>query len=108
MSDDDEQRSGFGAFGIPLPAEIASAIVSQHERSHMRQEMAIMEVQNFLESLSVPQLLTLRRILCADNECAPNQFYDGQIYQIMRLMHHVDPDTGDSFDEQLGSKPAGA
>jgi hypothetical protein len=105
MSDDESAGPEGFAFGVPIsiPREIAHAIASQHERQHMRQDAAIMEMQNFLESLNPSQLWTLRKMLCMDGDSASNQFYDGQIYQIMRLVHHVDPDTGQSFDEQLGT-----
>lgn len=109
MSDSDDTGPEGFAFGMPvaLPDELARAIVQNHERAHMRQDAAIMEIQNFLESLNVPQLLTLRRILCADQDSGPNQFVDGQIYQMIRLMHHADPDTGVSIDEQLGTAETG-
>lgn len=101
MSDDDERDPEIRAFGLPVPKELVQALVNDHQQAHMRQDAALMAIQHFFDSLSVEQLMVLRRIRAAVLIGAQNQFMDGQVYQILRLVHGVDPDTGRAPHEEL-------
>jgi len=92
---------------LGIPVEIPSAILRQiraeHERAHMAAESRENEVSEFLDSLTVPQLLALRTILNMDNRSPMNNFHDGQAVSILRCVHGVDPLSGLSPAEQLAA-----
>ncbi len=91
MADDDENNDNGGAsqggFGfIQLPGSIGQLL--EHHAS-----------------LNVEQLLMLRKILNADRESVPNNYFDGMIVTLLRVVHHVDSD-GRTVAEVLAAKDA--
>lgn len=85
----------------PNPLEmLMAAIGHNHDECEMRADAIEVEICAFLDGLTVPQLLTLRRLL---NVAKPEllQFFDGQAYSVLRLTHGVDPDTGKSPEDVL-------
>lgn len=100
MSDDEHDHSDHdhvhGGFFAELPlSDLLSSAVHAHDREHMSHEYTEVMVSNFLDNLSVQQLLALRAILNSDKESTMNCFFDGAVVTILRCVHHVDPRTGD-------------
>lgn len=104
MPDDPNNDGDHGPMGFPLPREIVEQMVSQHDRMHMAHDELVANIDNFFDTLSIEQLITFRRILCHDPKSAWNQYFDGMAYQVLRLGHKVNPDTGDSLDQQLAPR----
>lgn len=97
MPDDDQhdhEHHHARGFAVPLPSGMIEAIAASHDRHHMSAHDAANRNAAFLDSLNVEQLVALRGILCADNESASNNFFDGQVYSILRVVHRVDPYSG--------------
>lgn len=66
----------------------------RHDRIHMEQEFWTREVNRFFDELTLDQVMLLRRLFSLDRESKLNAHFDGQLYQLIRLKHRVDPDTG--------------
>lgn len=102
MPDDHTHNDDQGPLGFPR--DIIEQMNSQHDRLHMVHDELVANIDNFLDTLTVEQLVTFRRILCHDAKSPWNQFFDGMAYQVLRLGHKVNPDTGESFDAQLAPR----
>jgi hypothetical protein len=89
-------------FAFQLPGFLVDAMTGADQEHHLRRQMhaqvAENEVMHFLDSLGVDQLLALRRILCIDNDSTSNNYFDGQIVSLLRVVHKVDITTGEPFD----------
>lgn len=83
------------------PGGLFEALKERAEHQAMHGEQTIMQFNNFLDGLSVEQLVTLRRILNLEGMSATLNFLDGQIYAILRCVRHVNPDTGEAYDAEL-------
>lgn len=81
-------------FAVPVPAGLLAGLQEQHDRCLMDRESRQLRLNRFLDSLDVDQLLALRDILNHDSTSAMNNYWDGQVAAILRLIHHVDPGTG--------------
>jgi hypothetical protein len=94
-NDDDNDPTdsdGVAGFAIQMPGGLGEFLhrhARDHDRHHMEIESLEMRIHNFLDGLDVEQLLVLRRILNADRDSAPNNYFDGQIVAILRVVHHV-------------------
>lgn len=100
MADDNEHGHDHGVhgFGFPLPPGLADVITGQRDRQVMGAQVAETEVQHFLDGLDVGQLLALRRILCMDNDSSTNNYFDGQVVTLLRVVHKVDAWSGKPAD----------
>ncbi len=90
MSDDEQQR-----FIVP------DIFLAEHQRQCLDTEARTNRMNRLLDSLSVEGLLALRDILHYDPSSPGNNYWDGQIVAILRLVHGVDPETGLTAQEQL-------
>ncbi len=82
-----------GFFALPM-GDMFENMRGLADRRAIAGEAMAMSVYSFMDGLNVEQLIALRRMLCCDEESRMNQFFDGQIVSILRLVHHVHPDTG--------------
>jgi hypothetical protein len=93
MPDDDRHRPH--GFAVPVPLnQLFEGLKSQHDREHLAHDAMTMRLNNFLDEMSVEQLMTLRHILNQDQDSTSNNFFDGQIYTLLRIVHHVDANSG--------------
>ncbi len=94
---------GFAA--LPL-GEMLGVARHEHDRAQIRSAEMRATIFGFLDGLDVDQLRALRLILnmCGDSDRELSEFFDGQVVSIMRLVHHVNPDTGQSLEEELAGK----
>jgi DNA-binding MltR family transcriptional regulator len=82
-------------FAVPVPlGALFEGLKNQHDREHMAHDAMSMRLNNFLDELSIEHLMTLRHILNQDQDSASNNFFDGQIYTLLRVVHHVDGNSG--------------
>jgi hypothetical protein len=97
-SDDDEQPA-MGLFAGPI-SELFESQQKAQDRRHMAVEVVMTEIYEFLDGLSVTQLLALRRVLNLGDgsECANNNYIDGQIITLLRRVHNVNPLSGESLE----------
>jgi hypothetical protein len=93
MSDD-----GFDAIGFPLPIpkEIADLLRKGHDQAHMSAEANAARVDRFIAGLDVDGCMAFRSILNMGDmrQSMSANFWDGQIYSILKYIHRVDPETG--------------
>lgn len=89
-NDDQHKHEHVHTFAVPL-----DAVMRQHDRGQQAAEMWTLRMLNFIDSLSVDQVIVLRRILNMDSDSAWNMYWDGQLAAILRLVHHVDEFTGE-------------
>lgn len=109
MADEDENQPIFGG-ALPIPSGLVAALTADHDRAHMRAEERDARITRFLDSLDVDQLMALRSILNMggpDTAFGLNQYYDGQAATLLRVVHHVDPDTGEDPLAQLKADSSG-
>jgi hypothetical protein len=96
QSDGGDDPCSPDGFAVQLPAGLGSLLhqhaVRQHDRHHMEIESIEMRINNFLDSLDVEGLLVMRKILNADRDSGPNNYFDGMVVTILRVVHHVDAD----------------
>jgi hypothetical protein len=108
MADDDDDHEHHGiAFPVPIPSGLMEALSDRQDRRRMSAEAAELEITNFLERLPPSDLLTVRRILNLEGESAMLNYLDGQVHAILRLVHRVDPDTGQPLDALPRLAPEG-
>ena len=105
MSNDEPNDDGqeIHGFAMPVPAGLLRAISADHARAHMEQDAGQNRIYQFLDDLSVEDLLTLRAVLSM-TEKYPN-FVDGMVLTLLRRTHGVDPDTGLTPAEALAGEP---
>lgn len=101
MSDDGPESFG-GFFETILPPELLAAAKAEHEKTHMRAEELGLQVENLIDTLTPDQLLVMRKILRMRRQALYH--LDGQIMTVMRISHHVDPETGESLMARLESR----
>lgn len=96
MADDEESQdhNHIPLVGISLSDLLGQQHAEHVEHHRMAAEFTQLNFTNFIDGLSIDQLLALRRMLCSDNDSVSNNFFDGQIFSILRLVHKVDPVTG--------------
>ena len=102
MADDDE-RPGFA---FPLPMALLAAMSG--DRHRMAHETAENDVFHLLDALTVEQLITLRRILNSAQESPSNNYVDGQVVSLLRVVHRVHHVTGTSLESELLGAPPDA
>lgn len=92
VTDDEHEHH---AFGIPLPAQMVEAIVSDHHAARGHAEDRYNAGMRWLDGLDVDGLMALRWVLSCDPDDAygNNRFYDGIAVQRLRSLG-VDPRTG--------------
>lgn len=102
MSDDSERPNIEGFLGLPEGVELpegmkrmVAAMSRDHDLMHMSMEQRRMAMYGFLDSLDVDQLLALRQILNLNNDGI--QYTDGMAAAQLRLVHKVDPDSGETL-----------
>ncbi len=79
--------------------EIFTAMQESRTHAEMRRDAFNAELHAFIDGLSTQQLITLRHML---NLCKKSQqFLDGQIFTVLRVVRGVDPDTGRSVEDAL-------
>jgi hypothetical protein len=82
QSDGGDDPCSPDGFAVQLPAGLGSLLhqhaVRQHDRHHME-----------IESI---EMLVMRKILNADRDSGPNNYFDGMVVTILRVVHHVDAD----------------
>ncbi len=102
----EEEHERMRAVPIPVPGEFLEMLASPDERDRRRMqgEELRQRVTNFLDTATAEQLLALRVILNmgrGDAAGLSNEFFDGQIVTILRVVHQVNPDTGKSYADEL-------
>lgn len=96
MSDDKTPEE----FAIPLPLRRLLQVASTSEDlAHMAMEQKRLELWAFLDGLTREQLLALRSVLNLNG--AGIQFVDGMVAAQLRLLHRVDPDSGEDLPAAL-------
>ena len=96
MPDDNDEPRAFG-FAIPIP----DGIREERDRRNMAAEERSRAVDRFFDGLNVEQLMILRTIFNQSDAATMNQYFDGRVYELLRRVHGVDPDTGLSPIEAL-------
>jgi hypothetical protein len=96
MSDDDDSES-FEVHGmaLPVPKSLVDSIIRRHDREHMEVDHKKMGVFALLDALDKDQLLALRTILNLGEN--GTNYVDGMVAAQLRLVHKVDPDTGNDL-----------
>ena len=112
MSDDDSTEHSdcpdgphaHGPDGAPIP--VPDAIVAMltgdpaaRDAARMRRDAAMGEMHDWLTSLPVEQLMLVRQLLNMPRKMT--QFYDGQVYMLLREVRGVNPDTGQDVHAAL-------
>lgn len=98
----DGPGNSFGFFEGILPPELLAAAKAEHEKTHMRADELGLQIENLIDTLTADQLLVVRKILRMRRQALYH--LDGQIMTVMRLSHHVDPDTGEDLLTRLESR----
>jgi hypothetical protein len=102
----DDDTNDDHAMGFPVPGHVLASLLGEHEDQHRMVAQTIeTEVFHFLDSLTVPQLMELRRILNAGPPSPTNNYIDGQAVTVLRLAHRVDHVSGESYEGTLLSPP---
>lgn len=107
MADDDTNDDH--AMGFTVPRDLLASLMGEHEDQHrMVAQTVETEVFHFIDSLTVPQLLALRRVLNGGPPSHTNNYIDGQVVTVLRLVHRVDHVSGESYEGTLLSSPPGS
>lgn len=106
--DDHDHDREIHGFAIPLPAAFAESLAGEHDRGRMQARVAETNIYHFLDRLDVEELLVLRRMLNCDQDSASNNYFDGQVVTLLRVVHQVDITTGERFDTSVFDGDAGA
>lgn len=95
MADDDDGMAGFG-MALPIPRSLINAMRKDHDEAHMSAEAKEAQVERFISGLDVDGLMALRTILNTGDMSTSQSanFWDGQVFSILRYVKHVDPFTG--------------
>jgi hypothetical protein len=105
MADNDDQNDDrephLHGFAMRVPEGLIRAMEHEHDRAHMEVESFQQRIFSFFDSLNVEQLMTMRTILNADAKSWANNYFEGQVVTILRLIHGVDPDTGLTAEQAL-------
>lgn len=78
-----------------VPAGMAEALQHASEMHAMAVDAQTSRVYRLLDTLDPDGLLALRTILNQDQTSTSNQYWDGQIASILRVIHRVHPYTGE-------------
>lgn len=96
-----EFEGGPEGMGITIP--IGAMMAQAHDRAHLEAVSMIQRIYAFLDSLNVEQLLCLKKILQADGKSYMNNYFEGQVVTLLRMVHNVDPDTGLTVEQALAA-----
>ena len=108
MSDDNNEpeEEGSSIVGpIPIPVSMLKAMLGRAEHDHSKCQLdndaRIARLERFLDTAPVDYLLAVQDMLVQidDNERA--SWFLGQIYTILRVVHGVDPHTGETHEEKM-------
>lgn len=88
-----------------VPPAIIAGLLGERQEAHDRRVMRARDnttrIHEFLDGLSVDQLLALRIILNQSGPEETNQFFDGMVVSLLRLIHKVDPESGEDPAKKL-------
>jgi hypothetical protein len=103
MAEDDHEEPHIHAMPLSALLDSAKDAREAHDRAHMNRDALINRIYAYLDRASKEDLLVLREMLVMDPKSWSNNYFEGQIVSILRLAHHVDPDTGLTEAETLAN-----